>query len=147
MKLFTTLFVILPLLVCGLLYYLSMTSTAPKLGVRDHHLLPCTNSGACVTSESAFGADLDPLNASESKYWERLPEVVRQDGGKIRSDTFGYIHATYTSTVFRFVDDIEFRLDEAGRVIHVRSSSRVGKSDLGANRRRVERIRARLRDS
>jgi len=42
----------------------------------------------------------------------------------------------------RYVDDVELRLDENKQLIHVRSASRVGHSDLGANRKRVARIRA-----
>jgi uncharacterized protein (DUF1499 family) len=54
-----------------------------------------------------------------------------------------YLHAEFRSAVFRFVDDLEFLADESAGVIHVRSASRVGTSDLGVNRRRVETIRAR----
>lgn len=54
----------------------------------------------------------------------------------------GYLHAEVRSFLFRFVDDVEFLLDEDNRLIHVRSASRTGYSDLGVNRRRVERIRA-----
>jgi uncharacterized protein (DUF1499 family) len=53
----------------------------------------------------------------------------------------GYIHAECTSWLFRFTDDVEFALDDAQKIIQVRSASRVGYSDLGANRKRVETIR------
>ena len=53
----------------------------------------------------------------------------------------GYMHAEARSLLFRFVDDVEFLLDADNRLIHVRSASRTGYSDLGVNRRRVERIR------
>ncbi len=55
------------------------------------------------------------------------------------SDT--YLWATYTSRIFRFVDDMEFRLLPEKKTIHVRSGSRVGHSDLGVNRKNVERLR------
>ena len=55
-----------------------------------------------------------------------------------------YIHAEFTSALFRFVDDVEFLLDSETKTIHVRSASRVGYSDLGVNRRRVEEIRSRF---
>ena len=54
-----------------------------------------------------------------------------------------YLHAEFRSAVFRFVDDVEFHADEAAGVIQVRSGSRIGFSDLGVNRRRIEAIRAR----
>jgi len=52
-----------------------------------------------------------------------------------------YLHAEARSLLFRFVDDVEFLFDADKQVIHVRSASRTGYSDLGVNRRRVERIR------
>ena len=55
-----------------------------------------------------------------------------------------YIHAEFTSFLFRFVDDVEFLLDEGSKTIHVRSASRIGYSDLGVNRKRVEAIRTRF---
>jgi len=51
------------------------------------------------------------------------------------------IEAEFISKIFRFVDDVDFHLDETEKVIHVRSASRVGFSDLGTNRRRIEKIR------
>ena len=56
----------------------------------------------------------------------------------------GYVKMTFTSALFRFVDDVEFEVDEAAKVVNVRSASRVGHSDLGVNRKRVEAIRAKL---
>jgi uncharacterized protein (DUF1499 family) len=52
-----------------------------------------------------------------------------------------YIHAEFTSLIFRFVDDVEFYFEDPAPVIHIRSASRVGYSDLGANRKRIEKIR------
>jgi uncharacterized protein (DUF1499 family) len=52
-----------------------------------------------------------------------------------------YLHVEFKSAVFGFVDDVEFAIGESPGVIHVRSASRLGYWDMGANRRRVERIR------
>lgn len=60
---------------------------------------------------------------------------------RIRRDEAAYLHAEFRSLIFRFVDDVEFLLDADAGVIHVRSASRLGYSDLGVNRRRVEAIR------
>ena len=56
----------------------------------------------------------------------------------------GYVHLTFRSALFRFVDDVELEVDEAAKVVNVRSASRVGHSDLGVNRKRVEAIRAKI---
>jgi uncharacterized protein (DUF1499 family) len=55
------------------------------------------------------------------------------------------LRVEFTSRVFRFVDDVDLRIDAAARVIHVRSASRVGRYDFGVNRRRVEALRSRFR--
>ena len=52
-----------------------------------------------------------------------------------------YLRIECTSLILRFVDDLEFLFDPTGQVIHIRSASRVGRSDLGVNRNRVEAIR------
>jgi uncharacterized protein (DUF1499 family) len=59
-------------------------------------------------------------------------------------EKLGYLKLTFTSAVLRFVDDVEFEVDEAAKVVNVRSASRVGRSDFGVNRKRVEAIRAKL---
>ena len=52
-----------------------------------------------------------------------------------------YIHAEFVSSIFRFVDDVEFYFDTAKKLIQVRSASRTGYFDFGVNHRRVEEIR------
>jgi uncharacterized protein (DUF1499 family) len=63
---------------------------------------------------------------------------------RIAEEAPGYVHLTFKSAVFGFVDDVELEVDEAAKVIHVRSASRVGRSDFGVNRKRVEAIRSKL---
>ena len=52
-----------------------------------------------------------------------------------------YLYAEFTSTIMGYVDDVEFLYDAASSVTHVRSASRLGYSDMGANRKRIEAIR------
>jgi uncharacterized protein (DUF1499 family) len=63
---------------------------------------------------------------------------------KIITETQNYLYVEFTSKVMGFVDDVEFLLDNNSQVVHVRSASRLGKSDLGVNRKRIETIRAKL---
>jgi uncharacterized protein (DUF1499 family) len=65
---------------------------------------------------------------------------------KIITETENYLYAEFTSALMGFVDDVEFLLDEEQKVIHVRSASRLGQSDLGVNRQRIETIRANIRE-
>ena len=79
-----------------------------------------------------------PLSAS----LDRVAKAIEATGGTITSRTSDYLSATYMSRLFKFVDDVEVRAE--GDVCHVRSASRVGYSDNGVNRKRVEIIRAAL---
>ena len=63
-------------------------------------------------------------------------------GGIIHQDTDSYVAATFRSNIFRFIDDFEIRLDTENKLIHIRSASRVGNSDFGANRKRIEKLKA-----
>jgi uncharacterized protein (DUF1499 family) len=62
-------------------------------------------------------------------------------GSRVVTQTQTYIHAEFRSRIFRFIDDLELLLDEDQGVIQIRSASRSGYSDLGANRNRVEALR------
>jgi uncharacterized protein (DUF1499 family) len=76
-----------------------------------------------------------------------LKTVIQNlERAKIITETENYLYAEFTSAFWGFVDDVEFLLDESAKVIHVRSASRLGTSDLGANRKRIETIRAKLKD-
>ena len=79
-------------------------------------------------------------NAEEAKARLRqtLTSIPRT---QIVDEKSTYMHAECTSWLFRFTDDVEFVFDDAQKVIQVRSASRIGYSDLGENRKRVETIR------
>jgi uncharacterized protein (DUF1499 family) len=109
-------------------------------------LPPCPRSPNCVSSLAA-----DPLQHVEpfafegdpEKAWARLAAVLaRWPRTRILEDDGAQLHAECTTRVLRFRDDLHAVLDTAGSQIHLRSASRVGWSDLGANRRRVELLRA-----
>ena len=107
-------------------------------------LRPCPGTPNCVSSESANpGEHVDPFafTGPPEAAWTKLKKVVTQEGGTIHEDAGGYLWSTFLVPVFGFTDDVEFRLDIPAGVIHVRSSSRLGFSDLGVNRMRVEQLR------
>jgi uncharacterized protein (DUF1499 family) len=120
------------------------------LGVSNGHLTDCPASQNCVLS---VGADakhaIDPItyHVDRNKARETLLKVLTVvPRTSVIEQTDNYIHATSKSRIFKFVDDVEFYFPPNENVIHVRSASRVGESDLGVNRRRVEQIRLALRD-
>jgi len=111
----------------------------------EPRLAPCPAKPNCVSSQARDAAHrIDPLpaGADPDAAWARLRAVLEaQPRLRIVEAHDGYLHAEATSRVFRFVDDVEFLLDRDAGLIHVRSASRIGYSDLGVNRRRIERIR------
>lgn len=73
----------------------------------------------------------------------RLTSIVREINGATVVDALpNYLHAEFQTTLLKFVDDVEFVLDEPDGVIHMRSASRLGRKDFGSNRARLEAIRA-----
>ena len=119
-----------------------------QMGVSGGRLAACPDSPNCVSSQSADPRHaIDPLRyeGTAQKARERLVKAISgMKRARIVTAEERYIHAEFTSAFFRFVDDAEFLLDDGTRTIHVRSASRVGYSDLGANRKRVENIRSRF---
>lgn len=136
---------------CALLLLLPMVligcqSVRPaNLGTHDGNLAPCPSSPNCVSSQSSDDAHrIAPLTYSGPAAYamKRLTAIVQtfpRTSAITISDS--YLHAEFTSSLFRFVDDVEFVIDDDAKVIHVRSASRMGYSDLGVNRKRVEEIR------
>ena len=116
----------------------------------DGKLRPCPNSPNCVCSEhevcDGWIAPLVFFGEADAA-WQRLTGVLRDyPRSKIVAETADYIEARVRTRIFRFEDVLEFRLDRVANLIHVRSASQTGYSDLGTNRRRIEAIRKLFRE-
>ncbi len=134
-----------PLLLIVGLALLSASARRPKtLGVQDGRLAPCPDSPNCVSSQTdreESRMEPIPIVDDPSEAHSRLRSVVSaMPRARIITADDNYLHAEFTSALFRFVDDVEFFVDREQRVIHFRSASRVGKSDLGVNRQRIKAI-------
>ena len=68
---------------------------------------------------------------------DHIQHIIQEMGGEMTVDEGAYSAAVFTSPLFGFVDDVEWRNDTVNSTIHLRSASRVGHSDFGANRKRV----------
>ena len=128
---------------CSMLGHSSKTGQPP--GLVSGTLAPCPDKPNCVSSEAGEDADhhIEPLDYSGTdagKAWSKIQQVIKELGGEVTVVEDEYIAATFSSTLFRFVDDVECRLDAPQNQIHLRSASRVGHSDLGVNRKRAEAI-------
>jgi uncharacterized protein (DUF1499 family) len=111
-----------------------------NLGVRDGRLAPCKRSPNCVCSQ-ASPSDLEhyiaPIHGTIDAARKAIESLPRT---KIIRETPDYLYAEFRTPLMRYVDDVELFFD--GTVIHVRSCSRLGRRDFGANRRRIEQLRA-----
>jgi uncharacterized protein (DUF1499 family) len=129
----------------------SLLSRDPgPVGVVAGRLGDCPESPNCVHSQSAASdaehavAPLAFEGDPEAAFERLLRLAIDADGAELVARDPGYAHLVYRTRLMRFADDVEFLLEREARVIHVRSASRVGWSDLGANRARVESLRARF---
>lgn len=123
----------------------------PAPGLLNGKLSPTGARPNCVTSEGAHprqpGQAIEPLRltGTPEEARERLLRVLAaMPGVEITVKEPLYVAATCRSRLFGFVDDLELRLDPAAGVVHVRSASREGYSDMKTNRKRVEEIRSRI---
>lgn len=140
-----------------------LKGTAPTdLGVRDGKLKAPSTRPNSVSSQAglwpghpqAQGAQIAPLalkagagggDGDGPATMAALQHVVRAaPGAVVVTSQPDYLYAQFTTPLMKYTDDVEFWLDPAAGVIHVRSASRLGESDMGANRQRVEAIRAHL---
>jgi uncharacterized protein (DUF1499 family) len=128
----------------------SRTGQAP--GLVDGRLARCPDKPNCICSEYRESSrhfieplDIEARDAEDAL--TRLRTAIIEAGGSIKTERADYIAATFTSAWFGFVDDLEVRLDTETARIHFRSASRVGYSDLDANRKRVESLQRRLRET
>ena len=115
------------------------------LGVDQGRFAPCPPSPNCVSSDAPGEHAVEPfrLKADPAHGWRAARDAVAAlPRTRIVSETADYLHAECESALFRFVDDLELHLRPG--VIAVRSASRVGYSDLGVNRRRIEALRESL---
>jgi len=116
-----------------------------KIRPPNGQLAECPDSPNCVSSQ-AVRADqkVDPLKYTgpmeEAKLRLRLV-IDGMPGTKVLQDDRVYLQVECQTMVFGFIDDVEFLMDDARKIIHIRSASRLGYSDLGTNRRRAEKIR------
>ena len=134
----------------GLLGLIGCAGERPSnLGARDGLLTGCPDSPNCISSQSRderhriapFGFSGDPVAV-----FARLKSVLeRRSDTRVIEESIGYLRVEFRTVLF--VDDGEFLLDRGGMVIHVRSASRLGYSDLGKNRRRMEEIRGQFEKS
>jgi uncharacterized protein (DUF1499 family) len=126
----------------------SFSGTRPtNLGLNNDRFAECPSTPNCVNSFSTDDHTIEPLHytISPEKAFATLKQTVESlPRTEVIQASDNYLYAEFTSKIMGFVDDVEFYLDQPANVIQVRSASRLGESDLGVNRQRIEAIRAQL---
>jgi len=115
-------------------------------GLIDGKLTQCSIKPNCVCSDIKIDTQhyISPLifpNITVPEKSSFIKSIIKDMGGIIITERENYLSFNFTSTLFRFVDDVEIRLDSNNGAIHFRSASRVGTSDLGANRKRIDKLK------
>lgn len=121
-----------------------------NIGVNNGMLTGCPATPNCVSSQVA-AIDPEhtisplPLTGDNPTTIAKLKQAIASiPGSRIVKETDDYIYAEFKSKLMGFVDDVEFYLNNDRKIIQVRSASRLGDSDLGVNRQRIEEIRVKL---
>ena len=114
-----------------------------NLGVKDGRFAPCKPTPNCVSSQ-ADRADREHYVAPivYTGTMQQLRDAVESmTRATVIREEGNYLYAEYSSALMGFVDDLELLFDERAGLVHVRSASRLGRSDFGVNRKRIEELR------
>ncbi|WP_333877749.1 DUF1499 domain-containing protein [Methylobacter sp.] len=135
------------------IFYIIVMTLSIATQSSEKQLPPCPSSPNCVSSQAA-ATDADhfitpfKITGNVEAAWAALKKaLLSQSRTVITNETGDTLHAQATSLVFRFVDDIDTILDAEAKLIQIRSASRVGYSDFGVNRKRVELLRSQLQQA
>lgn len=131
------------LMAAGTTLLIACAGSPGSIGVTDGALMPCPASPNCVSTAATNSHKIEPfkLVVPADKAMDIIAEAIQKEPrvAIVKKDQ-RYLHAEFTSAVFRFVDDVEFYAQDDGNLI-LRSASRIGYSDLGTNNRRAEHLR------
>ncbi len=119
-----------------------------ELGVRAGKLAELSKKPNCVSTQ----VEKASKKVSPVKYTADLnvqmdavkAAISEMSGVHIKQKTDNYLYAVFTTKIMRFKDDVEVYLDDDSKILHFRSASRVGYSDLGVNKKRYEAFVERL---
>ncbi|MFQ5349865.1 MAG: DUF1499 domain-containing protein [Thermoanaerobaculia bacterium] len=124
-----------------------MTADLPPPPAAIQLLVPCPDRPNCVSSlaeDATHRVEPLPVEGTPEEALARLHRIIEaMPRATVDQVGEGRLRARFRSRIFRFTDDLELAVDAEAGLVHVRSAARVGRSDLGVNRRRVEEIRRR----
>lgn len=121
-----------------------LSQRAPELGLQHGKLADCPQSPNCVSTENGRIGPILLEERDAGRVWADLQQVIRAQGGNIRNQTDDYLWATFKSSFFGFIDDLEARMDDENQAIQLRSASRVGYYDFNVNANRINKIKQKI---
>jgi uncharacterized protein (DUF1499 family) len=140
----------LTIVIAGLIYFIYLghkSKFGSANGLLNSKLTPCSKKPNCICTkypdDKAHYSEAIKLNNINI---DGIIKSIQSTGGVIITTEDNYIAATYTSGLFKYVDDFEIRIDTKSQLIHIRSASRVGHSDMGANLKRIESFKTVFRE-
>ncbi len=135
----------LALLFALLILFSACSGTKPlDIGAKNGNFIECPSSPNCVSTQTTskkhkmepipYKLPLEEAKAKLLKIIGNMPRTtITQNEGP-------YLHSEFKSKLMKYVDDVEFYFDDAGKLIHFRSASRKGYSDMGVNKKRMKAI-------
>ena len=137
---------ILVLIAAAFFFLYRQNSQAPTLGVNGGKLAPLGAEPNCVSTQTEIAAKkVDPLPMKDSL--EKTIDAIRAAINSyangtvtIELESANYVYAQFKTPTMKWVDDVEFWVDETVKIVHFRSSSRAGYSDKGLNRQRYNKL-------
>ena len=140
------------IILASLLMFTGCTGKMPELGIENGRFKQCPRTPNCVNSQAKDKKHfIEPILITATPLEAKnyiLKTLYELKVSKVIAVEDNYIRAEFVSKIFRFVDDVEFYFpdnDSKELLVQVRSASRVGYSDLGVNRKRIEQIRSKIK--
>lgn len=144
------------IIVLAVLYVMARVAVARQpaptnLGVTDGQLQPCPDTPNCVSTQAPqndtehFMPAVPYTGDANFMMTQLLKVVSAMPRASIVKQEDHYLHVEFRSRIFRFVDDVEFYLDDTNKLIHFRSAARLGQGDMGVNRNRMTAISEQLK--
>jgi uncharacterized protein (DUF1499 family) len=124
-----------------------MNSEEKRTGIINNKFKPCPKTPNCVSTMAPKEDKkhfITPIsyNSSQEEAVEKMIQIINSlKGTTITVKDINYMHVIFSTMLLRFKDDVEFYFDDSSKIIHFKSASRIGSSDLGTNRKRMEKIK------
>lgn len=141
------LFWVIPLCIVIIAFW--KNNTVPnRTGLKNNKLYPCGWTKNCINSRSKNNEDaIDPIKFESEDILNKIELFFKQNyNSNLINKTPSYLHIVVSTSFWHFKDDVEFLVDQDQKIVEIRSASRLGYSDMGVNRKRIEKLKKYLKN-